>query len=337
MGTLDGLGAWLGAEVGEALRARADALYEVRLRAGRPVQLLGMAGEWLSRAPLDAATLNRVLSALMEHSRYAREEELRQGFFTLSDGCRVGVSGRLVWADGRVLNMADIGSICLRISREVRGCAEALLPWVITDHGLRSLLILSPPGLGKTTLLRELARCLSEHGHNVCIADERYEIAACVNGVPTLDVGMRTDVMDGCPKRVAIPRMLRSLAPEVIIADEIGDAGDAQALAEAARCGVCVIATAHAGSFEQLFARRSLRSAMNVFATGALLGGSPGNIRETRSMGEEGHAIGAGVLRGGGLYAVRKRHVGGGAAAGGDAFIADAGHPGAEDPHAPHA
>ena len=201
MGTLEALGALLPGEAGATLLRMSGEVREVRLRAGRPAQLRGAAGDWLSDAVVDAGTLRRILAALADHSLYAREEELRQGFFTLEDGCRVGVCGRLVWDGGRITGMAGVGSVCVRVSREVRGCADGIVPHVLdAAGGVRSALIVSGPGMGKTTLLRELARKLSEAGKNVCVADERHELAACVDGVPTLDVGPRTDVMDGGPK-----------------------------------------------------------------------------------------------------------------------------------------
>lgn len=317
MDTLDRLRALLPGEAAEQIARRGASIREVRLRAGRPVQLVDGTGEWLSEAPLSAAALNRALAALMDYSLYAREDELRQGYFTMSDGCRVGVCGRLTPGGG----LTAAGSVCVRIGREARGCAEEVLRVIAADgKPVRSTLILSPPGLGKTTLLRELARRLSDGGRNVCVADERHEIAACVQGVPTLNVGLRTDVMDGCPKGEAIFHMLRAAAPEVIVADEIGSEGDAEALAEAARCGVSVITSAHAGDFAALMARMTLRGAVEtgVFAIGVLLSGAPGHIAELRAYdcGEGWHALDVGAVRGGGLRGVRAGDGHGGPAAG---------------------
>lgn len=305
METLERLRALLPGEIGEGIEARRGDIREVRLRAGRPAQLVYGGGDWLSRTVVDAAALNRILAALMDYSLYAREDELRQGFFTLADGCRVGVCGRLVAECGRVMGMSSVGSLCVRISREIRGCAEALLQAITAGGGVRSTLVISPPGMGKTTLLRETARRLSDGGLCVCVADERHELAACNNGVPTLDVGARTDVMDGGLKSVTIPLMLRAAAPEVIVADEIGGPGDAEALAEAARCGVRVIASAHAGSFPGLMRRRALRAVIDTgaFEIGALLYGAPGRVAEIRAFDGEGwHALGAGAVRGCGQH-----------------------------------
>lgn len=327
METLERLRALLPGEIAAQLEAHRSDLREVRLRAGRPVQLVYGSGEWLSGTALERAALGRVLAALMDYSLYAREEELRQGFFTVEDGCRVGVCGRLVFEGDRVSGMGAAGSVCIRISREVRGCGDAVVALMKEKPG--SLLVLSPPGMGKTTLLRELARRLSNGGKNVCVADERHELAACVEGVPTMDVGLRTDVMDGGPKRAAIRHMLRASAPDIIVTDEIGDDGDAEALAEAVRCGVRVITSAHASGFDALMARRGLRSAVETgaFEWGVLLGPRPGHIAEIRSFipGEGWHEVGAGTVCGGGLPDLREDDCGGHAAEGQRTFGADPG------------
>lgn len=306
MEAINRLASLLPGESAKALMRHREDLSEVRLRANRPVQLRYAGGEWVSEGVISPDTLRQVLSSLMDHSRYAREEELRQGFFTLEDGSRAGVCGRLVWDGDRPVGMADIASVCLRVSRQRQGCADELFYRIFAGGAVRSMLIISPPGMGKTTMLRDIARRLSEDGKNVCVADERRELAACFRGVPTLDVGPRTDVMDGCPKAVAIPRMLRASSPEVIVADEIGGPGDSEALADAARCGVAVVTSAHALDFDTLSQRPGLRTVIEsgIFDIFALLGPVPGQIREIR---EGWHAVCAGAVHRGGLRALRKR------------------------------
>ena len=334
MDTLDKLQRLLPGDVSEQIGAWRERLYEVRMRGGRPVQLRSDRGEWLSGVPIDAEAMNRALAALMDYSVYAKECELGQGYFTLEDGCRVGVCGRLIVEEGRVKGIGAVGSVCIRMAREVHGCAEPVIH-ALEDGagGLRSTLILSRPGFGKTTLLREVARRLSEAGRNVCIADDRHELAACRRGVPTLDVGMRTDVMDECPKHIAIPYLLRAMSPQVIVCDEIGDTADARALTEAVRCGVAVICSAHAGSFEQLYQRRLLREAADVFTLGVRLDEKPGHISEIRTIGEEWHAFRVGAVRRGGLYTLRKRHGVRGAAQGEAVKPSDSWHSSAARAH----
>jgi stage III sporulation protein AA len=138
------------------------------------------------------------------------------------------------------------------------------LPLIVQSGRLFSMMIVSPPGLGKTTLLRDIARSLSMMGFSVSIVDERSEIAACVHGVPTLDVGPNTDVLDACPKAAGIPILLRAMSPQVIITDELGGPSDALAISEAKRCGVCVIASAHATDVSNAKDRPALREALNA-------------------------------------------------------------------------
>ena len=234
--------------------AGTEELEEVRIRAGRPVQLLYAERERLLPLAADERFCGLLLESLCEHSAYAREPELREGFLTLRGGCRVGISGRAVVSGGRVAHMAAVTSFNLRIAREHKGCAENALPMLIDRHGMPiPTLLLSPPGVGKTTFLRDAARLLSDggtarRGYKVALADERGELAGANGGAPLLDVGIRTDVMDGCPKAEAMERMLRSMSPEVIVTDELGNAADAEAVCRAAAGGVCVIASAHAGS-----------------------------------------------------------------------------------------
>lgn len=268
-------------EAGEVLAAHGDEATQVRLRAERSAQIVwGCGREALAGPALDRAALNHILAALMEYSVYARQDELDRGFFTLDDGSRVGVCGRMA-GEGDRLRMAEIGSACVRVARAVPGCADGLMAHIAPTGGApRSTLLISPPGMGKTTMLRDIARQLSDGGLCVSMADERHELAACHMGVPTLDVGARTDVMDGCPRVQAIARMLRAMAPRVVVADEIGGAGDAIALADAARCGAAVVASAHAGSLEEALARPSLRAVLEagVVRRVALLGPRPGMV-----------------------------------------------------------
>lgn len=295
MNPADRLAEALGGALGAAVRENALRVSELRLRSGRPARMELLGGDELSLAPVEAAELKRILNRLMENSLYAWEEELREGYFTAVGGLRVGVCGKMNAGRGGVESIAGIASVCIRIPREVRGCADALARRALAD-GPSSALILSPPGLGKTTLLRDFARIASEKGYNVAVADERREIAACLEGVPQLDVGSRTDVMDGCPKALSIPMLVRACAPQLLAVDEIGSAGDARAIREAARCGVAVAATAHAGNLDAAMRRKQIGFLLRegVFDWCAILGPGVGELREIRSLrgGTEGKVKG---------------------------------------------
>ena len=272
-------------EAEEILLRRAEEIREVRLKIGQPIRLVGEGFQEYAGAPLLRDRLREILSALMEFSLHTREAELNQGFFTLEDGCRVGVSGRLV-GEGADMRLTDIASACVRIAREVRGCADALVPLTLAGDHLNSMLICSSPGFGKTTCLRDLARQLSVLGFRVCVADERHELAACRQGVPTLDLGPCSDVMDGGPKARVMGLLLRSMGPEVIVTDEIGGLEDAAAVVEARRCGVAVLASAHGDGLEDLRRRPGFEKLLEsgVFDIAVHLGGRVGQIRKVTRL-----------------------------------------------------
>ena len=288
MERVDRLAEALGGTLGEAVRQNAGAMTELRLRSGRPARLIRMGGSELTLETVEAGRLRRILDRLMENSLYAWEDELRQGYFTAAGGLRVGVCGHMSPGRDALGSLTGIGSACIRLPREIRGCAARILEECMGDRP-SGLLILSPPGLGKTTLLRDLVRGLSEAGWNVGLADERREIAACREGVPQLDVGARTDVMDACPKEKSIPMLVRACAPDVIAADEIGGAGDMEAIRDAARAGAAVIATAHAPGLREAKRRKNLAPLIDegVFAWAVTLGPEPGRIQSMeRIVGE---------------------------------------------------
>ncbi len=234
-------------------------------------------------------------------SVYALERELSAGFITLSGGHRVGLVGRAVLDGDEVRTQTELSSMNYRVARQIIGVADRLMPYVLSADRARvlNILILSGPGLGKTTLLRDIARQLSEgwgcdagsgsmigSGHSagavagfrVGIVDERSEIAACSQGVPQNELGPRADVIDGCPKAAGIMVMIRSMSPDVVVTDEVGRREDASALEEAARCGVAVIATAHALDPEDAARRPVLRDvlAQGAFDRAVVLGRSLG-------------------------------------------------------------
>lgn len=262
--------------LGVDLWARAE---EIRLRRERPLSLVTDTGDvWLSPLGLptsDPATAyvvsaddtRKTLSLVSQGSVYALEEEFRNGFVTIPGGHRVGLSGRALLEAGRLRTITHVAGLSFRLSREVKGAARPVLGRILGRAGRpRSALIISPPGCGKTTFLRDLVRLLSDgvpemglRGLRVGLVDERSEVAACYEGVPQRDVGLRTDVLDACPKAQGVFLLLRAMSPEVIAADEIGRPEDATALNEAASAGAAVLATAHGSSVDDLRARPMLR------------------------------------------------------------------------------
>lgn len=261
---------------------------ELRIRQNRPLEIIcsGKSGfirtdSRVTAEPKDAYHPSqddcaKLLDLLTNHSVYSYEEELKRGYITIAGGHRVGLAGRTVLEQGQVKLLREISSFNIRIARERIGCASSLLPILADENGgIRSALLVSPPQHGKTTMIRDLARLIStgsapglrsQRGRKVGIVDERSEIAACVKGVPTFDVGPRTDILDRCPKAEGMMMMIRSMSPEVLIVDEIGREEDALAVNEALHAGISVLSTAHAAGIEDIQRRPVLH---HLFLAGA--------------------------------------------------------------------
>jgi stage III sporulation protein AA len=203
----------------------------------------------------------RTIAAVSENSLYAFEEDIKKGFITIAGGHRVGLAGQVVMQDVGIKALKEFSSICIRIAREIKGCSAQIMNFIYTPAGqVENTLLVSPPRCGKTTLLRDMARLISlgsrqSPGKNVVIVDERSELAGCCLGVPQLDVGPRTDVLDSCPKAAGMIMAVRSMSPEVVITDEIGRQEDANAIRECINAGVSIISSIHAGSMEELHLR----------------------------------------------------------------------------------
>ncbi|MEA5059342.1 MAG: stage III sporulation protein AA [Candidatus Pelethousia sp.] len=223
---------------------------ELRIRVGRPTRILGRRNLIFRWTP-DAEDCRQVLLRLCRQSLYAYSEELTACYMTLPGGFRVGLTGRMAGTQTEPHLVAPMG-FNIRLAREILGCADGLMQVLWGMDGPKSALLISPPGAGKTTLLRDAARQLSERGITVCIADERRELAGCDAGVPTLDVGPCTDVLEGCKKAKALKLLLRGMAPQVLVTDELAGEEDARAVLDASGCGVRVVASAHAASLEEL-------------------------------------------------------------------------------------
>lgn len=195
------------------------------------------------------------------YSLYAFDEEIKNGFITVEGGHRVGVCGRTVVKENGINTIRNISSLNFRIAREVKGCGKDALKYVFEKGEVLNTLIVSPPGGGKTTLLRDLIRLISERGINMGVCDERSEIASSVKGRVMNDLGERCDVLDACPKEWGIEMLIRSMSPQVVAVDEIGSKGDVGAIEKARLCGIKLICTCHGRSvddikrFERIFDR----------------------------------------------------------------------------------
>ncbi|USF27640.1 hypothetical protein N510_002596 [Firmicutes bacterium ASF500] len=228
-------------------RARAE---EVRLRAGWPMTVLAGGGERpLGGPPVEGEELERLVEIASGASLHAVLDQLRRGYLTIEGGHRVGLCGTAVLREGEVHSLRGLSSANIRVARQVLGASAPVVDGLCPGGRLASTLILAPPGLGKTTLLRDLVRAVSEGEGctplRVSLADERGEVAAMYGGRPQLEVGRRTDVMEGCPKAQGLMLLLRAMNPQVLAVDEITAPEDVRALTAAAGCGVTLLATAH--------------------------------------------------------------------------------------------
>ncbi|MDO4295672.1 MAG: stage III sporulation protein AA [bacterium] len=236
------------------LEAQMTQLQEIRLRVGRPisVRICGREVVLEEESVVSREDIRDFVESVSRHSLYAHEEEIRQGFFTIAGGHRIGIAGKAVTENGTLRTIKYISSVNIRLAHQIRGCAKTLVPQLFEEGELCNTLILSPPCGGKTTLLRDCIRILSEGGLNLGVVDERSEIAACYQGVMQNDLGPRTDVLDCCPKAVGMMMLIRTMAPQVVAVDEIGGEDDRKALESVMKCGCRILATAHAASVSDM-------------------------------------------------------------------------------------
>lgn len=238
------------------------AVQEIRIKANKPVIVNLSYKEIILGFVPSIDDLKQILVRISNYSLYAYEEEIRQGYITIKGGHRIGIAGECVLNKGEIKTIRNISSLNIRICHEVKGCSNEVMKYITKNDSILNTLIVSPPKCGKTTILRDIARNISNgmplynlKGKKVSVIDERSEIASCFNGIPQLDIGIRTDILDNCFKKDGMIMAIRSLSPEIIICDEIGTYGEIEALNMAFNSGVNIIVTIHGYSIDDVYKR----------------------------------------------------------------------------------
>lgn len=243
---------------------------EIRLRAGLPL-CIGVWGEscfvtntgGITNYESDAYTVTTeevqaAFMAICENSVYAYIDEIRQGFITLRGGHRVGICGKTVIDNGKIKTFKEVSSLNFRVASQIIGLADGIIDRIVYGTEVFSTLIVSPPQMGKTTLLRDIMRQVSNKGFKCGVADDRGELCAIFKGAPTNFVGAQTDIIDSAPKADAIEMLIRTMSPKVLITDEIASDKDVEAIRKASGTGVKIIATTHGDSIEEVKSRKML-------------------------------------------------------------------------------
>ena len=257
---------------------------EIRLRVNKPLIINGNQKDYFyneSNKKLDInmdkayivtkEDLDQTFQIICKYSIHSFMDDIKKGFVTLRGGHRVGIVGKAIVENGSIENIKHISSLNIRISREVKNCSDKVMNHIIkSSTKINNTIIISPPQCGKTTLLRDIVRNLSSgseqfnfKGVNVALIDERNEIAGSYLGMPQMDVGIRTDIIETCPKDVGIMMVLRSMSPNVIVTDEIGTEKDIKSLYTALNGGVGLITTVHGDSMEDIRNRKELNSLLD--------------------------------------------------------------------------
>ncbi|MEG2788454.1 MAG: stage III sporulation protein AA [Romboutsia sp.] len=252
---------------------------EIRLRSNKPLILNANNKDYFYNQKLNKLDfkmdnpyivskedVEQTFQIICKYSIHSFMDDIKKGFITLRGGHRVGLVGKVIIEDGQVKNIKHVSSLNIRISREVIGCSDKILAHIIkAGNQVNNTLIISPPQCGKTTLVRDIVRNLSNgnekygfKGIKVALIDERNEISGSYLGIPQMDIGIRTDIIETCPKNLGIMMLLRSMSPNLIVTDEIGSIDEIKALYTALNGGVSLITTVHGDSIDDIKNRKEL-------------------------------------------------------------------------------
>ncbi len=262
-----------------------EKIQEIRLKVNKPMILQIGDKEVITNYYISSEDIKTILKKMSNYSIYSIEAELKQGYITIKGGHRVGICGNCIIENNVVKTIKNVSSVNIRVCKEVIGCSNKLMPIIVKGKSVLNTIIISPPKCGKTTLIRDITRNLSNGmknpeiiGKKICVIDERSEICASSDGIPQLDVGLRTDVLDNCPKSQGIMMAIRSMSPDIIVCDEIGTYDDVKGILAALNCGINLITTIHGFGIEDLKNRYVFKDVLDnhIFQRAIVLSGKSG-------------------------------------------------------------